>query len=263
MKKNRTFLLGTLAVLSFFMMGCEKENNNAELIRGLWVNTLVDGHAVLTDEVFVIDFKTDNTELYALGVKINENNEMWQENTNYTYSVKGDVITINGTDGQNNTVHMEFQIISLNKEILTYSVKTFSINGEVDPDSRIYTCKRVVKEFKSEFIGVWFGHCTSAGAPDNSYHYWEYFADGTYNYYYQDEDQNWIKISEVEDHYYLYGNFLATKFVLDLPGGGTEMTYECWNINIAGAEMIWTGLRKNNTTITFEMEKVTSPPPSK
>lgn len=260
MKMNKIIFLGTLAFLLFLIVSCEKENPNVELIRGLWVNSIVDGNLVLTDYASVIEFKENNIEMFARGSYIDENNEKWEECDDYTYSVKGDVITVNGTDTQGRNVHMECKIISLNNEILTYSVIKFVRDGIEKPDARIYTFNKVTQNLNSQFVGLWFGHCTNQDAADSSYHYWEYFADGTYDYYYQDEDLNWIKKIDNEGRYFLYGNLMASNYTNDLLSGGTGTAYECWNFNIVGNQMTWTGLRENNTSISYQMDKVTSLP---
>jgi len=255
-------LLFILALIAMLFGGCAKDDdpNYAELLQGTWVNTLVNNQPVLTDASFAMEFKSDNTELYAIGIQVDENNKSWQENSNYTYSISGSLIAIDGTDELGNSMHMEFKIQSLNNETITYTVPNFSINGDVLSDANTYTCRRVSEDFSAEFVGVWYGHCTTEGTADSLYHYWEYFADGSYNYYYQDENGNWIKKSDNEGRYFLYGNLMASNYSNDLLSGGTGLAFECWNFTLDGNKMVWTGLRANNTIITYEMEKVASPP---
>ena len=255
-------LLISLALITILFGGCAKEDdpNYAELLKGTWVNTMVNDQAVLTDAKFSMEFKLDNTELYANGIQQDDNNKSWHENSNYTYSINGSIITIDGNDVLGNSYHMVFNILLLNQEELNYSVQTFELNGELITDAKTYTCEKVTQDFSAEFIGVWYGRCTSEGTTDSLYHYWEYFADGSYNYYYQDENSNWIKKSDNEGRYFLYGNLMASNYSNDLISGDTGLAYECWNFSLDGNNMVWTGLRENNVTITYEMEKVSSPP---
>jgi len=159
-----------------------------------------------------------------------------------------------------NLFQMEFKIQSLNQETLTYTVPSFSINGVSFPDEKTYTCQKVTHDYHGEFTGVWFGHCTTTGNADSLYHYWEYFDDGRFNYYFQDKNGNWIKKSDNEGRYFLYGNLLATNFSHDLISSGTGLAFECWNFTLNKNKMIWTGLRENTITITYEMDRVLSPP---
>jgi len=260
MKKN--IILLSLAIITMLFVGCEKDNdpNYGELLLGTWVNTMVNEQAVLTDATFAMEFSSGNTQLYASGFQLDENNRSWQENGNYNYSISGSLINIDGTDGLGNSYHMVFNILSLNDDILTYSIQTFTLNGEVIANVNTYSCKKVAEDFSAEFTGIWFGQCTTVGNADSLYHYWEYFDDGNYNYYYQDENGNWIKKEDNEGRYFLYGQLCASNYSHDILTGGTGLAFECWNFTIVGNNMVWTGLRENNVTITYEMEKVPSPP---
>jgi len=259
--KKLTVLVG-LSLLTLLFVGCKKDEqpNYAELIRGTWVNTLVNEMPILTDATFVMEFKAGNIELYAAGFQLDDNNKSWKENNTYTYSISGDFITIDGTDVLNNSYHLVFKIILLNQGTLSYAVQTFAINGTDLPNDNSYTCEKVTRDFSDDFTGVWYGHCTSGITADPLYHYWEYFADGSYNYYYQDENSNWIKKADNEGHYFIYGQLFASNYTNDLISGDTGLAFECWDFTLDGNNMTWTGLRENNTTVTYEMEKVPAPP---
>jgi hypothetical protein len=254
--------IGLFGITLLVLTSCEwnDDPSNAELLTGTWVNTMINDQEILTDATYVLEFKSDNTETHAIGFQENENNKYWQENTSFTYSVIGDTISINGFDALENVFHMKFNIQSINDSAITYSVPVFSINGDEILDEKTYTCQKVINDLSAEFEGTWYGRCTSAGNADSLFHYWEYLADSSYNYYYQDEDSSWIKKSDNEGRYYLYGQFLATNYSHDLISGGTGKAFECWNVTIDENNMTWTGLRENNVTITYQMEKVLSPP---
>ncbi|NLO69889.1 MAG: hypothetical protein GX102_02840 [Porphyromonadaceae bacterium] len=260
MRKLR--ILFSFALPALLFGGCTKdeEPNYAELLKGTWVNTLVNEQPVLTDATYVMEFKSDNTELYATGYQLDENNKSWRVSSNYTYNINGNLVYIDGTDVLGDSYRMVLKILSLKQEILTSSVQTFILNGEAITNTNTYSSQKVSDDYSDEFTGIWYGRCTTEGSPDSLYHYWEYFDDGTYNYYYQYENSNWIKKEDNEGHYFLYGNLMASNYSHDLLSGGTGLAYECWNFTIDGNKMIWTGLRENNITITYEMEKVQSPP---
>lgn len=83
---------------------------------------------------------------------------------------------------------------------------------------------------------------------------------GEYSYYYQDENSNWIKKEEIGSCYFLYGQLMAGNFSYDMQNGCTGLTFECWNFTMDRNNMVWTGLRENNITFTYEMVKVDLPP---
>jgi hypothetical protein len=252
-----------LAIMLFSMLySCKKEEETdyASLIIGKWVNTHVNDVAVLTDGIFAFEYKTNKGQNYASGYTLDENNKTWLESNNFTYSVAGKKIIIDGPDQLGSIFHMEFEIISTDKETLKYSVTKFEIDNIEYPDTKIYTNKKVTVDLKNQFVGTWYGKSTTSGSTDNSFHYWDYFADGTYDYYYQDGSGNWINKPDNEGRYYLYGDLLASTYTNDLLSGGTGKAYECWTIRLEGNKMYWTGLRENGLITSFEMEKVAAPP---
>ncbi len=261
-KKMNLKFLASLALIALLVTSCTKKDDPdfAGLLKGTWVNTMVNEQPVLTDATFVMDFGSDNKEMYASGFQFDETNKSWMENANYTYDIEGNLLGVIGVDVRGNLTQIEFKIESITNETTTFSVLSYKENGNVFADNNIYTFRKVSNDYSNQFIGVWYGRCTTEGAADSLYHYWEYFEDGTYNYYYQDDASNWIKKSDNEGGYFLYGNLMVSNYSHDLLSGGTGSTYECWNFSIVGNKMVWTGLRANNITITYEMEKVSSPP---
>ncbi len=242
------------------LVGCSDEKISFDdLVLGMWVNTHVNNQPVLTDAAFVTEYRADLSQLYAIGLVIDEDNKSWTENTAYTYVIDGKTITIEGPDVFDNIFHMEFSIISLDNDTMQYDVNKFSINGEEFPDPNTYTLARVKTDLADAFVGTWYGRCTSPGGPE-TYHYWDYFADGTFDYYFQDDDENWINKPDNYGEYFLYGNLLASNYSNDLQTGGTGRNFECWNISIDDNKMFWHGLRENGHVVTFEMERVDSPP---
>jgi len=218
-KKNLFSLLkiGLFGIALVFITSCEwnDDPDNAELLTGTWVNTMLNDQEILTDATYVVEFKSDNTEIHAIGFQEDENNKYWQENTSFTYSVIGDTISINGFDVLENVFHMKFEIQSIDNSTITYSVPVFTINGDEILDENTYTCEKVINDLSAEFTGIWYGRCTTPGNADSLFHYWEYLADSSYNYYYQDGNSNWIKKSDNEGRYYLYGQKVAIIFMVN------------------------------------------------
>jgi WD40 repeat protein len=248
----------TLLLLPLFIASCinEDEIDYKSLLKGKWVNILVDYQPVQTDAAFYCDYNTDNTQVYAIGYKIDANNKTWIENDKYTYSVKKNLITIDGPDYNGDVFHMVFEILLIDENYMTYKVNEFSINNKEYPDAKIYTCKRITEDFTNKIKGFWYGKCTSAGSPDTAYHYWEYLSEGKYNYYFKDANGKWTGKSDNDGKYFLYGNLFVSTYSNDLITGGKGKTFECWNIEINDNKMQWTGLRDNSVIVKYGMEKV-------
>ncbi len=261
------FILASLAGFLCLFNGCSDDddnvtNNYPELAIGKWVVTNIDGITPLTDSLFCMELRSDKAEIYSIGTRIDANNSKWVEGDNYIYTINNDIITINGIDQLNKTVTVELKIQELTSTTFTYSVKSYVYDGISTPDSHVYTCKKASVDYATQIIGVWYGKCTSDNTADTNYHYWEYLANGNYNYYYQDDANNWIKKSDNEGKYFLYGNLFVSNYLNDLQSGTTGMNYECWNISINNTKMNWTALRTNNKTVTYEMDKVEAAPPT-
>ncbi len=252
-------------ILFLLPLGCSEDEipvgaEYTKLLIGKWVNVTANNNSILTDASFVMEFKINYVEMYATGFQLDENNKIWMENSNYTFSVNNDVISIDGKDILGKVYHLELKIISLNDSLLKYSDSKIIIDGVDYTNPVEYTCKRITKDYSSQFVGVWYGKCTSENNNDTTYHYWEYFADGSYNYYYQDENNKWIKKSDNEGKYFLYQNLFVSNYSNDLQSGIKGKAYEGWNFSISGNTMTWTGLRENNKTVTYEMTRADNPP---
>lgn len=256
--KINYFLLSLLSVICF---ACTNEDSEyIKLLEGTWVNTEVNHQAVLTDKKYIMNFRADGVQTYACGFQVDSLNKTWMENDDYEYSLKNGLLTIDGTDVTNKTYHMVFKIITLDESTLIYSVKAFRIDNVDVSDTKIYTCKKVTEDYRSQFEGLWYGRCTSIGTSDLKYHFWEYDSDGLYNYYYQDDQDKWACKSDNEGRYFLYGDLFVSNYNNDLVSGGVGKAYECWTFEITADTMVWSGLRIDNTMVTYRMVRAQNPP---
>jgi hypothetical protein len=230
---------------------------------GMWVNTQVDQQNVLTDNAFVMIFLTNKVEIYARGFNFNDSNKTWIENDKYYFSVQDSSIVIDGSDQASNDFYIVFNVNSIDDQSIIYTVSEFKINGVNYPDPKTYTCRRITADIEDQFIGTWYGKSTTPGTSDTTHHYWDYFADGSFNYYYRDTLGNWINKPDNAGRYFLYGDFLATNYTNDLLSDTVGKAYECWNISIEGTTMYYSGLRQNGQTASFELTRVEGPPTSK
>jgi len=125
------------------------------------------------------------------------------------------------------------------------------------PDPAVYTCLKATKDYSSSLTGIWYGSDPSPGSTD---YYCEYMADGSFNYYYQDNEGNWLVDSDDESRYFLYGDLLVTNYTAARVADGNNKTYDCWTIHIEGDTMTWTRRMENNQILTYELERVETPP---
>lgn len=254
-------LLFTGFLMSLLFWGCtDKGPDYAQLIMGTWVNTQVDSLPVLTDASFVMEFRADSVQMYAVGSMLDTANKAWAEYDYFRYSVAGNNIFIDGTNGSNGVFHMELEITSVNDSTLTYSVKKMTIDSIEYPDPKVYSCQKVTSDNRDQLIGIWFGKCTTPGAADTGDHYWEFFANSRYTYYYQDKEGKWLVDSNDESRYFLYGTLLTSNYYDVDIADGTLKTFDCWNMRISGDTLTLTSLRENGVVLTYRMEKATNTP---
>lgn len=254
-------LLFAVMAVSSLLWGCQKDDgcDYSQILLGTWINSQVDAEPVLTDKVFTMQFRNDGVEVYSTGYELDANNKKWIENDKFTYKVKGKSIIIEGPGAVSGQFYMEFEIVSIDAENLIYRVPVFKIDNVAYPDTKLYSMRRVKENLEAKFVGTWYGRSTS---PDNvdSFHYWQYLPDGSFSYFYKDNLGHWVSKVDNNGGYFLYGDFLASNYSNDLQSGAVGLAYECWNIDIVGTTMFWSGLRANNVTTSFRMDKVSAPP---
>lgn len=243
--------------------GCskDKETNYNDLIQGIWVNTVTNGNATITDKVFVVEFN-NGKEYYSTGIQMDSNNATWINKMVNSYVVTGNQIEISGTTDMGLSLELTLDVSEIDHNTLLYSIKKYVIGGSTITDDNIYEFARVTEDLHADITGTWYGKSTDANNMDTDYHYWEYFDDGTFDYYYRtspDSDQ-WIKKENNEGKYWLYGDFMATSYTNDLINGTMGHNYECWHIDIASNTMEWTGNREVGHIAAYTMIKVNGPP---
>lgn len=255
-------LLFPCLILLLLSASCKKEKDPdyPSLVLGTWINVQVNHEPVLTDASFIIEFRSDGVETYAAGFQLDENNRSWIENNKYQYYLDGNCIIIDGHNELGNQFHMEFEILSIDPSCMTYSVRKFLIDNVEYPNEKLYTNIRTTGNPISQFVGTWYGKSTTSGSSDQSFHYWDYFPDGSFDYYFQDSTGVWINKPDNNGRYFLYGNFMASNYTNDLNTGEPGKAYECWNISVKGDSMFWTGLREGGITTSFRMVKKDGPP---
>lgn len=262
----KKFFLFTLIAIALFS-GCRKEEKEpvsepkfTDLIIGKWINTHVDGQPILTDESFTMQLKSNNVQVYAQGFIIDDNNKQWKESENYRYSVSDRTITIDGTSPDGASTHLVFVVTDISQNSMTYKVQELKLAGINIDDSHTYTLQRVTANYNNNIIGFWKGRETTPEANPEYDNYWEYFSDGSYNYYYYDSTTHQY-ICKVDNNgrYFLYGDFVAFNFTNFYELGLEGLYYECWNIGFEGDSMFWTGFREGGITKNFAMKKVDNP----
>ena len=130
------------------------------------------------------------------------------------------------------------------------------IDGKEVADTKNYTFKKVNIDYKDKIIGVWEGKDITPGTNHPELHRWEYLANGRFNYYYQDENKEWVLKEDNNSKYFLYGDLMVTMWTNDYNTDTNGTFYENWWIQISGDTMNWDTFKKDGSHFKFEMIKV-------
>ena len=235
--------------------------NVSEKIIGKWMTADKDGNPAPTDEKSVFTF-ISTTKAIACASKntYSDSHSRWSLDREYDVEINGNYVKLTSHSDGSSTMIKEFAITSINDAEFVCRYKHTSLrNGKITSpvSEQIRRYVKVPADYRSDVVGTWEGHCTSAGSvfDDGQEHRWQYKADGTYVYYVKDGN-NWVPYAtNTLNEYFVDGNLLCTRWI----DNGVE-NREWWEITINGNKMNWTALRENpdrtTFTATFEMTKV-------
>jgi hypothetical protein len=110
---------------------------------------------------------------------------------------------------------------------------------------------RVTHDYSEDIIGTWEGRLTSDqdAYSDNQLHRWEYKTDGTFVYYRQNNNGEWVADVNTLSEYFVDGPLLCSRWK---NVGDTTEKRESWEIaSIKNGKMEWTALRQNDDGSTY------------
>lgn len=262
MRKNLSFLI--LILIVPFLPSCTpKESTIKECLTGTWVLEQINNKDVLTDDLIALTFNGQKTETYASGYAPSETNKFWDE-TNFNYSVKDNIISINGTDRLNNKIELDLKIKEISSTKMKYVVNKYILDGEAITNKNTYSYYKSKGTYNTSILGLWEGRNVTPGitGADTLSHRWEFIAGGGYKYYIKTDGQ-WVPKEDNFGKFFLYEDLLATNWTNDFVSGKQGTLYECWMVNITsssdGIIMNWEGRRSTdqaNGFAYFWMKKV-------
>lgn len=261
-------LAATVICGASLFTSCKKDEDNSlkleEKIIGKWMIADLDGQAALTNKKSVLTFLSATEALLSTSREsYSSTGSKWSAYLECSVAIDGNKVTVTGHPNEHTTLIQELNIHSITTAEMEVTYKLIRMrDGEIvssrDPIERRYV--KVTTDYKNAVLGKWEGHVTSEQGSefdDGEDHQWEYLADGTFRYYSQDGNGNWVtNPNQTLSQYFVDGTLLCTRWVID----GTE-NREWWEIaSIADGVMNWTALRQREDgttfTATFSMTKV-------
>ena len=263
---KKVFLM--LAVAATILCGCNKdkdENKLSDKLIGKWVQAEINGWPALTNEKMVITFLSDTKAiLSASRSDYTQADAKWDPYVECDVQIDDNIVTVTAQINEAKTMEFKYVVNSITDNEISCNLKVLlHINGNSFnyPEDNIIL-KRVTVDYKNDVIGTWEGRISSQEGSeydDGELHRWEYKTDGTYVYYRQTEDGQWVNDVNSLSEYFVDGDLLCTRWVNC--GEDQVENREWWEIaSIKNGVMSWTALRNHDdgTTYiaTFSMTKV-------
>ena len=262
MKKMMNLVLAaTLICGASMFVSCSHDDNPttkplSEAIIGKWMIAEENDEPAFTNNKSVVTFVSAtkaNVSLSILGY--DESTLKWSDGKECDVKIEGNTVTLSGEPEKDKIVINELSIKYIdNKEIVADSKRFAIIDGK---EEYYNTCKskyvRVTKDYRKDVLGTWEGRVSSEEGSENDdgeLHRWEFKDDGTFVFYFQDENGEWYASNDEFAEYFCDGTLLCTRW--KNVGEGTKENREWWEIqSIKNGVMKWYGLRMREDGTTY------------
>ena len=275
MKKNLLWMLAAILICGASMLAACSSNdipvaeepaidNLAVKILGKWMMAEADGKLVPTDSKQVITYESDSKFYYSLSINAISDLNVWVNHCEGSYVINGNRLSqvVELPDANIKFTHSP-NIISITDDnmYLIANNETF-VDGKSHRITKDLNERkvRVTHDYSADIIGTWEGCRTSEDDvySDGQLHRWEYKADGTFVYYRQDDNGEWVADVNSMAEYFVDGVLLCTRW--KNVGDDTEYR-ESWEISsIENDKMNWTAIRQkadgSTYTADFSMTRV-------
>lgn len=260
MKKTSVQALGFCLFLTCFLSGCHWNDSNTPICRdqilGEWSLYQINNEIVETDSSYCISLLGDGSGTFAV---CTPNNQWSAFDHTFTFDEQSHVLTTEGRCYYAEQCTAQFRIDYASDKLMRLTLQKVNQTGAESGTNKLITLRRLEFIAREEFVGLWEGYeiDNETGRKLGDYRRWEYFDDGSFNYYHEkDSNGNWILKNDNNGYYNLYGDFLATSYQNDIEEGTTGSACECWYVNINGYTMTWMANRGGKTH-RFRMNRVT------
>ena len=275
MKKNLLWMLASILTCCASMLTACSSNDNpvveepvidnlAVKILGKWMMAETDGKPVPTDSKQVITYESGSKLYYSLSINAISDLNVWVNHCEGRYMIYGNNLSqVVELADANIKFTQSPNIISItdNDMYLITNNETF-VDGKSHRITKDLNERkvRVTHDYSADIIGIWEGRQTSEEDvhSDGQLHRWEYKADGTFVYYRQDDNGEWVDDVNSMAEYFVDGVLLCTRW--KNVGDDTEYR-ESWEIaSIENDRMNWTAIRQkadgSTYTADFSMTRV-------
>lgn len=272
MKKIMHWMLAAILICGASVFtACTSDNSDnpinnslAQKIQGKWMVAETNGKPVVTNSKQVLTYVSDTKLYYSLSITAISDLNVWANHCEGRYKVNGttlEQLVELPNDNIKFSYHINVTSIA-DDEMQTVTNNETFVNGQTHKITKDLMERkvRVTRDYSDDIIGTWEGKLTSEQDvySDGLLHRWEYKADGTFVYYRQNDQGEWIDDVNTMAEYFVDGTLLCMRW--KNVGDDTEKR-ESWEIaSVEDGKMKWTALRQNadgsTYTSTFEMTRV-------
>lgn len=233
-------------------------DNLTQKLQGKWVLSESEEVPLPTDDKLVYTFLSATKAISSCSRE-----GVWSPKLEHSVEVDGNTVLLTSHPEEGVTLINRLYVGSITATEMDASwQRTVIRDGKVTEVSKpqYLTSKKVEADFSQSILGLWEGQITSGQNPydDGKKHRWEYKSNGTFVYYNQGTDGQWVPEGGSLSEYFVDGNLLCTRW--KVPGNEAEYR-EWWEVkSLENGTMIWTALRKkadgSTQTESFTLTKV-------
>ena len=234
-------------------------DNLAEKIIGKWIMADFDGQPALTSDKSVVTFVSPTKAFYSISKTVfTETQVRWSVRRECDVEISGNKVSLTSHPDGNPSITLQDEYIitsiTATEMVCEYRHTTFR-NGQAQDTVTMKAArlKKIDNDYSEAILGLWECEGISGGETFNDDNgRLEFYADGTYNFYQQNDADDWEAVTTREfQDYFVDGTLVATRW----KDKGNDEHRECWEIkSLNGDEMVWTALRQNADGSTFQQE---------
>ena len=248
MKKLFMVLAATLICGACVFTSCKKQDdlNLKEKIIGKWMQSEIDGQPALTNKKSVVTFYSTTLATISTSREIHNSTTVWSVSQEFEVKIEGNKITLTCQQDENTTLVNEYTVKDINdSEMICDFIHATIRNGERhDRPTQTVRYAKQTADYTAAILGLWeCQELTGIETYNDANARLEFFADGNYNYWRKNDNNEWEAVTDREfQNYFVDGTLLATRW----KNIGEPELREWWEIaSIANGEMQWTALRQN------------------
>lgn len=236
-------------------------DNLAQKLQGKWMLSETEEVPMLTNNKLVLTFLSASKAVSSCS-----KDGVWSPRLEHSVEIDGNTVIITSHPEEGVSFINRLYVGSITATEMDASwQRTVIRDGKVTEVTKpqYVTSKKVDANFSQSILGLWEGQMISGQSPydDGKKHRWEYKSNGTFVYYSQGADQQWVPQASNLHEYFVDGNLLCTRWKL---AGDEAENREWWEIaSLENGTMIWTALRMkadgSTYTESFKMTKVEEP----